>query len=445
MNQLKWLLLKRCKHISLILLIQVSVLAASAQVKISGKVTGANGTGIPSVSVQIRSTTTGGVTNATGDYEINSNLKPGKYELEFSGVGFKTMTQSFTVGSQTTFTINSQLTEDALNMDEVVVTGTSQGTTKRQLGSYVSTVKAEDLAKGATGNVLAALQGKTAGAQIIQNSGDPAGGISVRLRGISSINSSSEPLYIVDGIIVNNSTTRVTNTSGNYDGQNFVGTIGQNRLADINPADIERVEVLNGAAAAAIYGSRANAGVVQIFTKRGSSGAPVVSFTTNFMSSKLRKSVEVNQSPIKFGGPTDGPLAQTQDILTLAWTNTTPVTRYDYNDYIFHTGLGTDNNVSVSGGKDKTKYYVSGSYFFNEGIIKNTDFRRFSFRSNLDQIINDKLSFSLGLTKSQMGTPSFLLSTLLISLVIFMIYGQEMRMEISKRLEKDKEPILFQL
>ena len=397
MNQLKWLLLKRCKHISLILLIQVSVLAASAQVKISGKVTGANGTGIPSVSVQIRSTTTGGVTNATGDYEINSNLKPGKYELEFSGVGFKTMTQSFTVGSQTTFTINSQLTEDALNMDEVVVTGTSQGTTKRQLGSYVSTVKAEDLAKGATGNVLAALQGKTAGAQIIQNSGDPAGGISVRLRGISSINSSSEPLYIVDGIIVNNSTTRVTNTSGNYDGQNFVGTIGQNRLADINPADIERVEVLNGAAAAAIYGSRANAGVVQIFTKRGSSGAPVVSFTTNFMSSKLRKSVEVNQSPIKFGGPTDGPLAQTQDILTLAWTNTTPVTRYDYNDYIFHTGLGTDNNVSVSGGKDKTKYYVSGSYFFNEGIIKNTDFRRFSFRSNLDQIINDKLSFSLGL------------------------------------------------
>ena len=113
MNQFKWVLFRRCKHISLILLIQVSVLAASAQVKISGKVTGANGTGIPSVSVQIRSTTTGGVTNATGDYEINSNLKPGKYELEFSGVGFKTMTQSFTVGSQTTFTINSQLTEDA--------------------------------------------------------------------------------------------------------------------------------------------------------------------------------------------------------------------------------------------------------------------------------------------------------------------------------------------
>ncbi len=397
MNQLNWLLFKRCKHISLMLLIQLAVLAASAQVKISGKVTGADGKGIPLVSVQVRSTTTGAVTNASGDYEINANLKPGNYILEFSGIGFKTTTQNFTVGNQTTFAINNQLAEDALNMDEVVVTGTSQGTTKRQLGSYVSTVNAEDLSKGATGNVLAALQGKTAGAQIIQNSGDPAGGMSVRLRGISSINSSSEPLYIVDGIIVNNATTRVTNTSGNYDGQNFVGTIGQNRLADINPADIERIEVLNGAAAAAIYGSRANAGVVQIFTKRGSSGAPVVSFSTNLMVSNLRKSVEVNQSPTKFGGPTDGPGAQTQDILVTSLTNTTPVTRYDYNDYIFHTGLGTDNNVSVSGGKDKTKYYVSGSYFFNQGIIKNTDFRRFSFRSNLDQIINDKLSFSLGL------------------------------------------------
>src|SRR5205085_11480590 len=116
-------------------------------------------------------------------------------------------------------------------LDEVVVTGTTAGTTRRQLGSYISTVKAEDLNRGATSNVLTALQGKTAGAQIVQNSGDPAGGVSVRLRGISSISSSSEPLYIVDGVIVNNATNRVTNTQNSYDGTTFVGTIGQNRLA----------------------------------------------------------------------------------------------------------------------------------------------------------------------------------------------------------------------
>src|SRR5213075_930917 len=107
---------------------------------------------------------------------------------------------------------------------------------RRQLGSYVSTVKGDQLNKGSAGNVLSGLQGKTAGAQIIQNNGDPAGGISVRLRGISSVNASSEPLYIVDGVIVNNATNRVTNTQSSYDGPNFIGTIGQNRLADINPA-----------------------------------------------------------------------------------------------------------------------------------------------------------------------------------------------------------------
>lgn len=369
-----------------------------AQVTISGKVTGSGNASAANVSVVVRNTNFGTTTDAEGAYSINANLKPGKYVLEFSGVGFKTATTEVTIiNSTNTYTADVSLANDVLGLDEVVVTGTSQGTTKKQLGSYVSTVKADQLNKGATGNVLAALQGKTAGAQIIQNSGDPAGGISVRLRGISSINSSSEPLYIVDGIIVNNSTTRVTNTSGNYDGQNFVGNIGQNRLSDINPADIERIEVLNGAAAAAIYGSRANAGVVQIFTKRGSSGAPVVSFTTSFTVSQLRKSVEVNQAPTKFGNAPDGPSAQTQDILTLAWTNTTPVKRYDYNDYIFQTALGTDNTVSVSGGKDKTKYYTSASYFFNQGIIKNTDFRRFSFRSNIDQTITDKLSLSIGL------------------------------------------------
>jgi TonB-linked SusC/RagA family outer membrane protein len=372
-------------------------MASFSQVKISGKVTTPEGKGLPFISITVKNTSFGSSTDVDGFYNFTAELKQGQYVLEFSGVGLKTKEQNISIGGQSSYTVDIVLAQDVLNMDEVVVTGVTAGTTRKQLGSYISTVKGDELTKGATGNVLAALQGKTAGAQIIQNNGDPAGGVSVRLRGISSVNSSSEPLYIVDGIIVNNATTRVTNTSANYDGGAFVGTIGTNRLADINPADIDRIEVLNGAAAAAIYGSRANAGVVQIFTKRGSSGAPVVSFTTSMMISKLRKSVPVNMSPTKFGGPTDDAGAQTQDILTPALTNTTAVTRYDYNDYIFHTALGTDNTVSVRGGKDKTKYYTSASYFKNEGIVKNTDFRRYSFRINLDQAITDKISFNMGL------------------------------------------------
>ncbi len=371
--------------------------ASTGQVTLKGKITAENGLPLSNVSITVNPGNSGAITDANGNYNFTSNIKPGKYSLVFSGVGLKTITQQISVSANATVENDVKLVSDPLGLDEVVVTGTSAGTTKKQLGSYISVVKGDQLTKGATSNVLAALQGKTAGAQITQNSGDPGGGMSVRLRGISSVNSSSEPLYIIDGVILNNGTNRVTNTSGNYDGNNFVGTIGQNRLADINPADIERIEVLNGAAAAAIYGSRANAGVVQIFTKRGSTGTPVVSFSTSVLVSKLRKSVEVNRSPTKFGGPTDGAGAQTQDILTPGLTNITPVTRYDYNDYIFRTAIGTDNNVSIAGGKDKTKYYASGSYYNNKGIIKNTDFKRYSFRINLDQAIGNKVNFNMGL------------------------------------------------
>lgn len=375
---------------------------ASAQVTISGKVTDAKKEAVPGISIQVKNTTFGTSSDANGVYTLQANLKPGSYTVEFSGIGYKAVTKTLQVGTDAKYSLDAELSADAIGMDEVIVTGTSAGTTRKQLGNYVSTVKAEDLNKGATGNVLAALQGKTAGAQISQNSGDPAGGISVRLRGISSIGSSSEPLYIVDGVIVNNATNRVTNTSSNYDGGTFIGSIGQNRMVDINPADIERVEVLNGAAAAAIYGSRANAGVVQIFTKRGKSGAPQVSFSSNVMVNQLRKKLDVNQSPTKFG-----PLNLTQDVITTGRrpgttidtlpTLLTPVQRYDYQDYIFRTGIGTDNNVSVAGGNDKTKYFVSGSYFYNQGIIKNTDFQRYSFRANIDQTLNKWISVNMGL------------------------------------------------
>lgn len=367
------------------------------QVRISGKITSTSGISVESVAVTVKGTQYGGLADNNGIYGFTAPLKPGRYSLVFSGVGFQEQEAALTVGNEKSYTVDVVMTERVSKLDEVVVTGTSQGTTRRQLGSYISTVSADELNKGATGNVLAALQGKTAGAQISQNSGDPAGGISVRLRGISSISSSSEPLYIVDGVIVNNATNRVTNTQSSYDGTNFVGSVGQNRMVDINPDDIERVEVLNGAAAAAIYGSRANAGVVQIFTKHGKSGAPVISFSTNYMMSSLRKKIDVNRAPVKFGGPTDGPGAVTQDILIPSLTTTSPVTRYDYQDYIFRDANGTDNNLSVSGGTDKTKYFVSGSYFYNQGIVPNTDFQRFSFRSNIDQTLNKWASFNLGL------------------------------------------------
>ena len=368
--------------------------AQSKRYTITGKVTdAANNESIPGAVVKILNTNLATSTNTNGGYSFAVDLAPGNYQVQFSFVGYKSITKPITLGASDQVQASAALNTDAVGLDEVIVTGTSAGTTRKQLGSYVSTVKGDDLNKAPSGNALASLQGKTPGAQISQNSGDPAGGISVRLRGVSSVNSSSDPLYIIDGVIMNSSSTRVTNTSGNYDGGNFVGDIGQNRMVDINPADIDRIEVLNGAAAAAIYGSRANAGVIQIFTKRGKTGEPQVNFSTRFTISELRKQIEVNQSPTKFGGSVD---LVTQDVLSPALTTTTPVTRYNYQDYIFRTGVGTDNSVSLSGGNDNTKIYTSAGYFSNQGIIKNTDFKRMNFRANLDQTINKWAKMTAG-------------------------------------------------
>lgn len=396
--------------IFLILLSQV----AQAQTKkytLTGRVTeGPSGAGIPGVVVKVQNTNFAVATNGDGRYSLSFDLTAASYQVVFSSIGFRTQVKTLQLGDKTALVLNGELAADNIGLDEVIVTGTSQGTTRKQMGSYVSTVKGNDLVKAPSGNVLSSLQGKTPGAQISQNSGDPAGGMSVRLRGISSVNSSSEPLYIIDGVIVNNSTTRVTNTSSNYDGGNssgsaigqngnFVGSIGQNRMVDINPNDIERIEVLNGAAAAAIYGSRANSGVVQIFTKRGASGEPVVGFSSSITLSKLRKQVEVNQAPVKFGGSVD---TFTQDIIQtvgnpgVLLTNTTPVTRYNYQDYIFQSALGTDNTVSLSGGNENTKFYTSAGYFSNDGIIKNTNFKRYNFRANVDQKIADWAKLTAG-------------------------------------------------
>jgi TonB-linked SusC/RagA family outer membrane protein len=381
----------------LIIFSLISVRLSAQQQIIKGKITDVGGNPLNGVTVGIGSTNTKVVSTADGAYLISVALQKGQYELIFSFVGYKVQKHFFLISDLSTFVIDAVLQEDQFGLDEVVVTGTSAGTTKKQLGSYIATVKASDLSKGAASNAFQALQGKTPGAVITQNNGDPAGGLSVRLRGVSSINSSSEPLYIVDGVIVSNNTTRVTNTQPFYDGARLNGVMGQSRMVDINPDDIEKIEVLNGAAAAAIYGSRANSGVIQIFTKRGKSGIPQVKFSSSTIINSLRKRLEFNQAPIKFGGPTDGPGAQTMDILSPGLTNTTAVKRYDYQDLIFQTGMGTDNNASISGGNENTKYYLSASYFYNQGIIRNTDFQRFNFRTNIDQKVTQWLSLNVGL------------------------------------------------
>ncbi len=412
MNQLKRLLLWKCRRISFIFLLQLFALAAISQIKISGKVTGADGKGIPSASVTIRNTTVGTATDANGMYSINTDLKTGTYTIEFSGVGFKSKEQSLSVGNNAAYTSDVQLSEDVLKMDEVVVIGSSLKQSRKQLGNTVNSVSAKQLANTGSGNLSASLQGKVPGAQITQTSGDPSGGVSIRMRGTSTIKGSSEPLYVIDGVIVSNATTNVTNLNV---GAGASAEIGTNRLADINPNDIEKIDVIPGASASAIYGSRASNGVVLITTKTGKAGQFKIDFGTSLISNALRKKVYISTYGKQFGyaalrlgniSNAGGPPTYTGATITytrpdgqvrILATDLVDVTRYDYQDNIFQKGLGTDNYISLSGGSEKTKYYFSGGYYKNEGIIKNTDFRRFNFKTRIEQTINKYLTIIGGI------------------------------------------------
>ncbi|HKO82132.1 MAG TPA: SusC/RagA family TonB-linked outer membrane protein, partial [Chitinophagaceae bacterium] len=417
MKNLLWLRQRKWKPVSFVLFLQFVSAITLAQVRVTGKVTGPNGEGISSISVIIRNTTLGASTDVDGNYSINANINPGTYIMEFSGVGFKTREETLKIGSDASYTVNSSLLDDALNLDEVVVTGTNVRTSKRQLGNSISTINAKQLQNSGASNLSAILSGRVMGAQVTQNSGDPAGGISIKLRGVGSIFGSSEPLYMVDGIIIDNSSANVINLSADAQGARIQG--GTNRLVDINPNDIDRIEVINGAAASAIYGSRASNGVVQIFTKRGKSGKPRVSLSTSIQNNSLRKRIEFNELPIRFGIQQDPRLFAVGDRLTMVGnfrpTGVTPgtgpkaagndnldvvtygVTRYDYQDDIFENSFGTDNHVSVAGGSDKASYYLSGSYLKNDGIIKNTNFQRYGIKARTELSINNWARVSGGM------------------------------------------------
>ncbi len=195
------------------------------------------------------------------------------------------------------------------------------------------------------------------------------------MRGVSTLAGSSDPLYIVDGVIIDNSSNELVD----------IGGASQNRLVDINPRDIESIEIIKGAAAAAIYGSRANNGVVQIFTKRGKSGKPQLTVGSTFRVNERRKAIAFNEYPFIFRTDADTGVE-----------SLVPVTRYDYYGDVFRTGLGSDNYVSLRGGTDATQYFVSGSYLKNQGIIKNQDYERYGLRLRIDQVLNDWASLSIG-------------------------------------------------
>ena len=393
------------KKIKLLTLLLALLLPAwlIAQTVVSGKVTeSANNKPLEGATVSVRGGKNFVQTDADGKFSIS--VANADARLIVTYVGYLTQT----VDAKNSNAIS--LIVDNTSMSEVVVTGLATSIKRSNSANAVGSISAKQLTGNTRPQTLdGAMQGKITGAQISANSGAPGGGFSVRLRGISSINLSSEPLYIVDGVYISNSQNATGAGTGPFSGATgqTAGTQDQapNRLADINPGDIENVSILKGPSAAAIYGTRANAGVVIITTKRGKSGKTSINVGQDFgMVNALNligmhKTIWNKQFTVGTDKATGADYTAEK-----ALKNPTSQT-WDYEDIIYgNTGFISNTRISMAGGSDKIKYYAGASRWDETGIQKRTGYQRNSVRLNLD--IQPKTWWDIGIASNVMVTES---------------------------------------
>jgi len=376
------------KFLTTVAFMWLSVGWAWAQYTVSGSVSDER-TGEPLIgaSINLKGTTSGAITDLDGNFSLNL---PGadQRELLISYIGY--FSQTIPV-SQSMTTLNVQLRQVATDLEEVVITGLASSVKRSNLANAVSTVSAKELTGTTTIQTTdGALYGKVAGATIRSNGGAPGGGISIQLRGISSLQGASQPLIIVDGVYINNASQRTGRaTVSGAGGANQDD--GANRLADINPADIENIEVLKGPSAAAIYGTRANAGVIIITTKRGVAGRTTVSVSQDVgFAEPLRLLGVDNWSEDKIN--VFFPEARRSTELERFRSAEATGNFIDYEDYFYNnSALLLNTRINVSGGNEKTKFFVSGGITSEDGTVKNTGFDRYSIRANIDHKISNKI------------------------------------------------------
>jgi TonB-linked SusC/RagA family outer membrane protein len=335
--------------------------------------------------------TVGTATNERGQYRLI--LPVGDQTVLVRFLGFKRRTIAVLNGQST---LDVTLEKDVLELEGVVVTGQATTVERRNAATAISVVNSEELTKVQSSSIEAALQGKVIGANIQMNSGAPGGGGQIQIRGTSSILGNAEPLYVVDGVIVSNNTINiagvnaVTRSSGS--GPSATTDNEENRMADINPNDIETVELLKGAAASAIYGAKATNGVVVITTKRGRTGETrfnLVQRVGQYSPERLLGSRHFADTTAALKADGGGPGARAA---VLAACN--PMCPYfDWQGQLFgQRSLAHETVLSASGGTDRSKYFFSGSDNFEAGTLINTGSRKQSLRLNLDQTFTSRLS-----------------------------------------------------
>src|ERR1041385_7293015 len=344
----------------------------SAQKTITGKVISDNNEPLIGATVRLLGTNKSTLTRVDGSFQIQA--KEGQ-TLQISYVGYEP--QQIKVGAENSIGIT--LVKSTAAMNEVVVTALGIPKQRKALGYSVSDLSAQELMKNKNTNVINSLAAKVPGVNVTQFSGAPGAGASITIRGGNSTSDSrqNQPLFVVDGIIYDNSTSVTGNTG--TDGLSRSNTTYSNRVMDINPEDIESLSVLKGSAAAALYGSRAADGVVIITTKKGAAGTVTVNFNSKISTSWADK-VPEPQTEFGPGIYASNGVLNTTNIYS-SWGPKIPAdsTIYDNIGNFFRHGTIYDNNVNVSGGSKNGSFYLSGSNFKQTGIVPGTAYNKTTF------------------------------------------------------------------
>ena len=342
---------------------------------ITGKVVDVAGEPIIGASVLVKGSSTGSVTDIDGKFSVEA---PVGSTLVVSFVGYAT--EEVKVGAASDYTVT--LKDDTQSLSEVVVTAMGIKKEKKALGYSVSDINSKELMKNKQTNVVNSLAGKIPGVNITQAGGAAGAGSNIVIRGGNSASESrdNQPLFVVDGIIYDNSTVNTGNSG--TDGMTKTATTFSNRVMDINPEDIESMSVLKGAAAAALYGSRAANGVIIITTKKGEEGAVRVNVSSKYTYSWANKLPEVQKLYGRGEYNTSGAfIDKTMD----SWGDRIDGMAYDNIDDFFQGSSVWDNSVSVSGGSKNGSFYLSGSNYHQSGIIPTTGYDKTTFRFNGEQ------------------------------------------------------------
>jgi TonB-linked SusC/RagA family outer membrane protein len=377
--------------------------ADAQQLTVTGKVTATDDSGpLPGVSVKVKGTNTVVQTSAAGLFTIKANQGD---ILVFSYIGYAPQERAV----PTSGVINVVLVADNQSLNEVVVTALGQRTSKRSLGTAQQQVKGSEIAETQRENFINALQGRIAGVEVINTSGVPGASSSITIRGVSSISGSNQPLFVIDGLPIDNktlSTSAFVSEGSSTTSQANRGVDFTNRAADINPEDIETLVVLKGPEAAALYGIEAANGAIVITTKRGKAGVGVIDYSNSFRVEATRTKPEIQR--VYSQGGSGAPFTTSTSFSYFGPEYPAGTQFYDNIDEFFQTALTQKHNLAFSGGSEKVTYRIGTSYTGQEGVVPNSLYDRINITGSSQADLNSwlKTDISMAYTYSNNNQPT---------------------------------------